>query len=94
MNPVLPAVKEQRREVRRAAQGTVMVRLEAPQRFVVHGRLLDVSQHGFRMSHEFRNLQAGQVVDFSHNEAAGRAKVVWNRITATRVETGFLVLEA
>ena len=92
MSPTLPVVKDMRREPRRAARGAVMVRFEAPQTFVIHGRLVDVSEAGFRMSHECRTLQAGQEVEFSHGEAAGKARVIWNRITAVRVETGFLVL--
>ncbi len=86
-------VAEQRREPRRPAQGSVMVRLESPQAFFIHGRLVDVSQSGFRMAHECRTLEAGQTVEFSHGAAAGKARVVWNRITAARVETGFLIVE-
>jgi hypothetical protein len=93
MSSTVPLVKEQRRETRRMAQGAVMVRFDTPQPFVIHGRLVDVSANGFRMAHEFRNLEAGQMVDFSHGEAAGKARVVWNRITSQRVETGFLVID-
>lgn len=58
----------------------------------IEGRLMDVSPGGFRMSHHFASLAAGQVVEFSHIEAKGRARVIWNRIVAERVETGFLVV--
>ena len=88
----LPQFRNQRREPRRATQGAVMLRFDNPQPFVIHGKLLDVSQHGFRMSHEYRGLDAGSVVEYSHTESAGKARVVWNRIVETRVETGFLVL--
>ena len=87
-----PQFRDQRREPRRATQGAVMVRFDNPQPFVIHGKLLDVSQHGFRMSHEYRGLDAGSVVEYSHTESAGKARVCWNRIVETRVETGFLVL--
>jgi len=30
-------------------------------------------------------------VEFAHVEASGRARVMWNRILAGGVETGFLV---
>jgi hypothetical protein len=88
----LPNFREMRREPRRASQGAVMVRFDNPQPFVIHGKLVDVSAGGFRMSHEYRGLDAGSIVEFSHTEAAGRARIVWNRIIDTRVETGFLVL--
>ena len=88
----LPQFREMRREPRRSSQGAVMVRFDNPQPFVIHGRLLDVSEHGFRMSHEFRGLEPGRDVEYSHTENAGLARVVWNRIVEARVETGFLVL--
>jgi hypothetical protein len=31
-------------------------------------------------------------VGFVHNEAIGRARVVWNRIQGRDVESGFLIL--
>jgi hypothetical protein len=52
---------------------------------------MDVSISGFRMAHDFASLHSGQVVEFAHLEATGRAKVMWNRIMAGGVETGFLV---
>jgi PilZ domain len=83
---------ESRREPRRPADGEVRVRLENPHRHEVQGRLVDVSLSGFRMAHAYAALEAGQIVEFSHIEAAGRARVVWNRIADARVETGFLVV--
>ena len=97
MNPVAlehlrEHVKEQRREPRRNVQGAVMVRFGDPKPFVIHGKLMDVSDSGFRMAHECSVLEPGQVVEFSHGYAAGQARVVWNRIQGQRVETGFLVV--
>ncbi len=83
---------EHRREPRRAASGGVRVWFENPQHFEIKGNLVDISAHGFRMSHRCTSLQAGQTVEFAHVEAAGRARVVWNRILDVGVETGFLVL--
>jgi len=87
-----PATRENRREPRRSADGAVRVWFPNPQRQEIEGRLMDVSSSGFRMAHEFAALPAGQVVEFSHPEAEGRARVIWNRISDARVETGFLVL--
>ena len=44
------------------------------------------------MAHGCTSLAAGQVVEFSHIEAAGKALVIWNRILVDRVETGFFVV--
>jgi hypothetical protein len=82
---------EKRREARRAASGTVRVKFTNPEPLEIDGKLMDVSISGFRMAHDFVSLHSGQVVEFAHLEATGRAKVMWNRIMAGGVETGFLV---
>jgi hypothetical protein len=84
--------RENRKEPRRPVNGEVRVRFDNPKRQEIQGRLMDVSVSGFRMAHEFAALEAGQVVEFAHIEAKGRARVVWNRIADARVETGFLVV--
>ncbi len=71
--------------------GEVRVWVVLPRRFEIHGRLVDVSSSGFRMSHGYTALESGQTVEFSHLEATGRARVVWTRISGERVESGFLV---
>lgn len=82
--PVHP--REQRREPRRAAKGSVTVA-------GVRGELVDVSYHGFRVAHADASFEPGLVVDFAHSEASGKARVIWNRISAGRVETGFFIVE-
>ncbi len=66
---------------------------EDPARQEITGRLLDYSNNGFRAVHAYAALHAGQVVQFQHAVAGGKARVMWNRITDKRVETGFLVLK-
>jgi hypothetical protein len=90
MNPALH--RDSRKEPRRPVSGEVRVRFENPHRREIQGQLVDLSASGFRMAHEYAALEAGQIVEFSHVEAAGRARVVWNRIADARVETGFLVV--
>jgi hypothetical protein len=85
-------VRELRREQRRKAEGAVRVSFANPQHIQIDGRLVDVSAGGFRMSHACTGLPAGQIVEFSHGEAAGKAQVVWNRVSAKHVETGFRVV--
>ena len=82
---------EKRREARRSASGTVRVKFTNPEPLEIDGKLMDVSISGFRMAHDCASLHSGQVVEFAHLEATGRAKVMWNRILAGGVETGFLV---
>lgn len=96
MNPTItlkPAKSgaEQRQETRRPGKGNVVVRWSSPRAEQVQGKLIDVSDSGFRMSHECSALTAGLFVEFSHFEAKGRARVVWTRIIAGSVESGFVV---
>ena len=86
------SLHEKRTEARRAASGTVRVTFEDPAPLEIDGKLMDVSANGFRMAHECASLHSGQVVQFAHTEAKGRARVMWNRIQAGGVETGFLVV--
>ena len=85
-------IREQRREQRRLANGRVRVRCSDPRAMEIEGRLLDISPSGFRMIHTCVSLVAGQTVEFSHPEAEGHARVMWNRVLAERVETGFFVI--
>jgi hypothetical protein len=87
-------VAEQRREERRPGRGAVQVRYADPNPREFEGRLVDVSNGGFRMAHGCTELAAGQVVEFHHVEARGAARVVWNRIVGEVVESGFVVLSA
>ena len=68
-----------------------MVRWTSPGAQQIEGKLIDVSDGGFRMSHECSSLTAGLFVEFAHFEAKGRARVVWTRIVAGAVESGFVV---
>lgn len=88
-----PGVEEKRREPRRPADGPVKVTLPGAKPVEVRGRLVDVSNSGFRMSYATGALQSGQLVDFEHPEASGVARVIWNRILEGRIESGFLVIE-
>jgi hypothetical protein len=87
-------IRDQRREPRRRATGRVHVRCSDPQALEIEGRLVDISPSGFRMVHTCVSLVAGQTVEFSHPEAKGQARVMWNRVLGEQVETGFFVVAA
>jgi hypothetical protein len=84
---------ENRREARYPGRGSVLVRSEGPGSRDIRGKLVDVSANGFRMAHDCTALTAGQYVEFSHVESKGRARVVWTRIVAEAVESGFVVAD-
>jgi hypothetical protein len=85
-------IREKRRESRRQVDGLVRVEFSNPRPVNIEGRLMDISASGFRIAHSCKSLATGQVVLFSHSEATGRARVMWNRILDAKVETGFLVI--
>jgi hypothetical protein len=86
-------VAEQRSEDRKPAEGEIWFDLREPRPLEIRGRLLDSSSRGFRASHAEMALSAGQRVFFCHAHGEGSAVVIWNRIMARHVETGFLIVD-
>lgn len=82
-----------RKEPRRPADGFATVIRGGLNKAQIVGRLMDVSASGFRMAHADTMLEPGQVVTFRHAEASGQARVIWNRISNTKVESGFLIVQ-
>jgi hypothetical protein len=91
---LIPKHGESRREPRRPGSGSVRVAFQNPQITEIEGALVDLSTRGFRMAHDGVRLESGQIVDFTHSSASGKARVVWNRVADQRFETGFLILPA
>jgi hypothetical protein len=87
-----PSGMDRRREPRYVANGDVTLVLENPKPIVVRGRLLDVSQSGFRATHMYPALASGQTVRCKYNGQDVMARVVWNRIQDEHVESGFFLL--
>jgi hypothetical protein len=84
--------RERRAETRAAAHGSVRLRGDGLLETRVEGRLLDTSAHGFRAVHDCPTMASGQIVNFEHSGAAGRARVMWTRIHGEQVQSGFYVL--
>ncbi|HUO28631.1 MAG TPA: PilZ domain-containing protein [Bryobacteraceae bacterium] len=84
--------QEKRREPRCAASGNVRLRFEGDGPGEVHAELLDVSASGFRTKHQRGLLPLGAIAAFHHPEAAGRARVVWNWMQDSHVESGFVIV--
>jgi hypothetical protein len=82
---------DRRRHLRREFSGHIRLWLDDPLPFEFAGRMMDISAGGFRATHAFPGLAAGQRVRFHHAEGAGFARVVWTRILAGHVETGFML---
>jgi len=87
----MPA-SDRRSERRHNANGQLKFSFDDPSHQEVTGRLVDYSTSGFRAVHTYPALHTGQIVEFRHVVAVGKARVMWNRIADDHVETGFLVI--
>ena len=83
---------DRRSERRYRGHGSLRLVFDDPAKQEVVGRLVDYSKNGFRAVHAYAALHSGQIVEFQHSVAVGKARVMWNRIAGDCVETGFLVL--
>jgi hypothetical protein len=83
---------DRRSERRYKGQGPLKLSFDDPAPQEITGQLMDYSMNGFRAVHAYAALHTGQVVDFQHWVAVGKARVMWNRIAGDRVETGFFVI--
>jgi PilZ domain len=86
-------MQERRRYPRANAGGTVRLYWSAPRPTEVEGQLKDISAGGFRAAHGSTSLEAGQEVEFIHPYGEGRARVMWTRVSAGTVESGFMQLD-
>ena len=84
---------DRRTEIRRSTEGQLQFSFDDPARQDITGRLMDYSKSGFRAIHDYTALHTGQIVEFRHMLAFGKARVMWNRIADNLVETGFLVIK-
>jgi hypothetical protein len=83
---------ERRGAPRVAASGAVQLTPENAGERVIDGHLIDLSSSGFRAQHGSRLLDSGETVVYAFAGRSGRARVVWTRIVAEHVESGFLLL--
>jgi hypothetical protein len=87
-----PGQPNRRQEPRFRAVGPVAIQFTEPFTGRLSGKLVDVSDRGFRAAHNEKSLAAGQRVEFEHAGASGAARVIWTRILGDVVESGFLIL--
>jgi hypothetical protein len=89
----MPAPANDRRSsVRVPAQGGIQISFEDPVAVTVTAELLDVSEHGFRASHESKRLTPGLEVRYMRAGKSGRARIMWTHILKERRVSGFMLL--
>ena len=86
---VRDAEPEIRREPRFVCQGEVRLYVDDDS-FL--GELVDVSNLGFRVAHNQLGIAPGDEMRFQHKFFVGKAKVVWTKSVAGRIETGFAIV--
>lgn len=95
-----PGTIENRRETRLSADGTVCMILDHDGSEAVNGRLMDVSESGFRAVHHSPELTSGRVIRFhfedrsSGRRRSGWARVVWSRVQDSLIESGCYIVIA
>jgi hypothetical protein len=89
--------RDRRTEPRHDADGEVVLTVSQPVEQEFRGRLVDVSESGFRAVHSCVTLSPGDVVAFTHQLASGEARVIWRRLhpkQPDQSECGFYVQRA
>ena len=88
----LVSIDDRRREPREEAEGVVRLFTVEQERFVFEGEMRDVSASGFRLEHGNQRVSSGDEYRFESPYSAGLARVMWNRILDSSVETGFFIV--
>lgn len=83
---------ERRREPRNAASGSIRIAFADPLPVTVPAELVDVSEHGLRVSHNCPDLVAGLEIEYHHGATSGRARVMWTQVHAGARTSGLLIL--
>ena len=92
MSVLRKARGERRQRDRQPANGPITLWWMECKQCKIEGRLVDASDSGFRVAHDFAGLGPGQHVHFEHARGKGIACTVWTRIVADTVESGFHIL--
>jgi hypothetical protein len=82
-------LEERRREPRYSAEGRAVMVIEAGRRLEIVGSLVDMSDHGLCIAHMYPALASGMEIEVHFNEQVRKARVMWNRINADGVQSGF-----
>ena len=88
----LVSIDDRRGEPREDAHGVVRLFTVTDERLVFQGEMRDLSVSGFRLQHAYQRVSSGDEYRFESPFSSGLARVMWNRIIDTSVETGFLIL--
>jgi hypothetical protein len=83
---------DRRREERLPRSGAIELSFADPNPMTIGAELIEVSERGFRASHDSRLLAPGLEVHYVRAGASGRARVMWTHVLDGRCVSGFLIL--
>lgn len=83
---------ERRQEKRSPHSGTIEITFEDPAPITITGELIEISTHGFRVSHTAEALTPGMEVHFKRAKSTGWARVIWTHVLDGQCVSGFLIL--
>jgi hypothetical protein len=83
---------ERRSEERSPTSGAIDIAFADPNPMTVKAELIEVSERGFRASHDSRLLTVGLEVRYWRSGSSGRARVIWTHVLGGRCVSGFLIL--
>ena len=89
-----PSLADRRVEPRQRADGLVRLFTLNDERLAIEGEMIDVSTSGFRLEHTNARVRSGEEYIFESPYSSGIARVMWNRILAEAVETGFFIVSS
>jgi hypothetical protein len=86
-------IAERRAEDRSPESGVLRISFQDPHSITIAAELVEISQRGFRATHDSKKLTAGLEVQYSRgDQSSGRARVIWTHILEGRCVSGFLLL--
>lgn len=91
-NPKLTAAQladDRRSEPRRPAEGRAVMVINTGRELEIIGSLVDVSEHGLCIAHMYPALASGMEIQVRYHNQQRKARVMWNRINADGVQSGF-----
>jgi len=84
---------DRRNEERSPHSGTIRITFEDPNPVTLKAELIEISERGFRATHDSNALAPGLEVRYARRGSSGRARVIWTHVLEGQCVSGFLILE-
>jgi hypothetical protein len=85
---------ERRKEDRLPQSGAIEISFEDPNPVMIRADLIEISDQGFRATHDSKALAPGLEIQYAREGSSGTARVIWTHVLEGRCVSGFLILAA